>query len=267
MTCLRKFRHPASLASAAAISLFLCASALAADPPEPQAELAVAADDGWEFAVAPYGWLASMDGTVAQFGLPPVNVDASFGDILENLDFSAMVVAEARRGRFGIFTDIIYTAVSVSGSGPLGVFTASLDNQQFVGTAMAEYRVVEQGQSSVDVMAGARIWAVNTDVSITAGLGGGLSFSDDASWVDPMIGVKARMQGGSPWYLTTWAMIGGFGVSSDFAWDLLGVAGYEVNDRFSFVAGYRAAGVDYQDGPFILDIVMSGPIIGGVIRF
>lgn len=267
MKCLRKFKPAGPIASVAALSLFLCGNAIAADLSQPEAELAFPPDERWEFSVAPYFWMAGLDGTIAQFGLDPVDVDLSFGDILENLDFAAMVVGEARRGRFGIFTDILYVDVSASGSGPLGVLTASLDNQIFAGTAMAEYRVFDQGMTSVDVMAGARIWAVNTDVAITGGPGAGLFLSDDASWVDPMIGVKARMQGSSPWFLTTWAMIGGFGVSSDIDWDVLAGVGYEVNDRFSAVAGYRAAGVDYQDGPFIFDAVLHGPILGGVLRF
>lgn len=34
-----------------------------------------------------------------------------------------------------------------------------------------------------------------------------------------MIGAKARIETGTPFYFTGWGMIGGFGVSSDIAWD------------------------------------------------
>jgi hypothetical protein len=62
-------------------------------------------------------------------------------------------------------------------------------------------------------------------------------------------------------------MVGGFGVSSDIDWDLFGGVGYQFNDTFSFVAGYRAVGVDYQDGDFLFDVIQQGPILGGVFRF
>jgi hypothetical protein len=174
-----------------------------------------------------------------------------------------MAVAEARYDRFGIFGDLMYTKLSVDGTGPLGLVTASVTNELIVGTLMGEYRVVEQGKTSVDVMAGARIWGVTADLDLSAGPSG----SGDEYWVDPMVGVKGRLQGSSPWYLTGWAMIGGFGVSSDIDWDLFGGVGYEFNDRFSLVAGYRGLGVDYSNDGFVFDVIQHGPILGGVFRF
>jgi hypothetical protein len=242
--------------------------ATAADlPDEPLAPVVMPSEDRWEFAFAPYMWAAGLEGTVAQFGLDPTEIDLSFKDILENLDMTIMAAAEARRGRFGIFADIIYTDLSTHGTGPGGIFSARLGNKQLVGTAMLEYRVVEDGRSSLDVMAGGRMWYVDTNARITAGVGSGFSGSDDATWVDPMIGVKGRWQGASPWYLTGWGMIGGFGVSSDIDWDAMAGVGYAFNDWFSMVAGYRGAGVDYSDGSFSWDVVMHGPIVGGVFRF
>ena len=82
-----------------------------------------------------------------------------------------------------------------------------------------------------------------------------------------MIGVKGRLQGASPWYLTGWGMIGGFGVSSDFAWDVFGGIGYEFNDWFSVVGGYRGLGVDYESSDLLFDVVLHGPIFGAVFRF
>jgi len=95
----------------------------------------------------------------------------------------------------------------------------------------------------------------------------GINISDDEVWVDPMIGVKGRLQGASPWYLTAWGMIGGFGVSSDLAWDAFAGIGYELSDRWSLVGGYRGLGVDYESDGFVFDVIMHGPIVGGVFRF
>ena len=62
-------------------------------------------------------------------------------------------------------------------------------------------------------------------------------------------------------------MIGGFGVSSDFTWDVMGGLGYEVSDSISLVAGYRGLGVDYKHDGFVFDVVQDGPILGAVFRF
>lgn len=250
----------------AAIAVHLGTAAFAADLPDVEAVvIEQPTEERWEFAFAPYLWAAGLDGSTRQFGLPSVDIDLSFKDILEHLDMAVMAVTEARYGRFGVFGDIVYTDLSARGRGPLGLFSANLENQLFMGTAMAEYRVIEDGRSSVDVMAGIRVWSVDTVIRTNPVLGS--PYSDGATWVDPMIGVKGRWQGNSPWYLTGWGMVGGFGVSSDIDWDVMAGAGYEIRDWVSVVAGYRAAGVDYQDGPFVWDTVMHGPIFGTVFRF
>jgi hypothetical protein len=258
-----------------AVALALAGPAAAADlyvvePVAPATIETAEFEARWQVTAAAYLWAPGIEGTVGVGDLPPVHVDASFSDLLENLDFAFMAVAEARHGRFAIFGDLLYTKLSVDGTGPLGIGSASLTNQLIVGTLMGEYRVVEQGKTSVDLMAGARVWGVTADFDVTANIGPlvvGDSGSGDKYWVDPMIGVKSRLQGASPWYLTGWAMIGGFGVSADIDWDLFGGVGYEINDRFSLVAGYRAVGVDYSDDNFRFDVIQQGPIMGGVFRF
>ncbi|TIW65432.1 MAG: hypothetical protein E5V56_07065, partial [Mesorhizobium sp.] len=63
-----------------------------------------------------------------------------------------------------------------------------------------------------------------------------------------------------------WAMAGGG--SSDYMWDLWGGVGYQVNDKFSALIGYRASGVNYDNGDgFVFDVVQQGPVIGAIYRF
>ena len=68
-------------------------------------------------------------------------------------------------------------------------------------------------------------------------------------------------------FVTGWALAGGFGVSSDFMWDAMASVGYEFNDTFSMTAGYRALSVDYHNNGFVYDVVQSGPILGLVFKF
>ncbi|WP_133170164.1 hypothetical protein [Kumtagia ephedrae] len=49
-----------------------------ADPALPEVPPELPPESGWTFAVAPYVWMAGIIGTVAQFGAPPIDVDALF---------------------------------------------------------------------------------------------------------------------------------------------------------------------------------------------
>ena len=247
------------------------------------ADLAPAPDTGeWRFAVAPYAWGAGIQGDVGLFGLDPVDIDMPFSDILQDLKFAGMGVVEAHNGTWGVFGDLIYTSlgvdesitrvVSVNEQPPAEArLNASVDVQEFVGTLMGEWRAVDSDQMTLDLMAGARLWHVNNDISLKLKLDGtkvgALSGSDGATWVDPMVGIKSRFETGSPLYFTGWGMIGGAGVGSDFTWDVMGGVGYQWTDHFATVVGYRAFGVDYDDDGFVYDVIQQGVILGGVFNF
>jgi hypothetical protein len=249
--------------------LLLAGTAFAADAALPETPPDLPQESGWTFTVAPYLWMAGIKGTVGQFGLPPVDVDASFIDILENFDIGAMAVGEARNGRFGVAFDFQYVKVSAGADTPIGLIADSVEvtSQTLTALAALEYRVVQTDTASVDLMAGGRLWSVDTDIDPQGGPADPLFFSDGDTWVDPIIGAKGRMDLTGNFYLTGWGMIGGFGVSSDFTWDVMGAIGYEVSDKISLVGGYRALGVDYTNGSFKFDVVQHGPIVGAVFRF
>jgi hypothetical protein len=134
-------------------------------------------------------------------------------------------------------------------------------------TAAGEYRLVDDERGSLDVLAGLRAWSVESELSFQGGPLDGIQVNDGDTWVDPLVGVKGRLDLTGNIYLTGWLMAGGFGVSSDFMWDAMGGAGYQFNDTISAVVGYRAVGVDYQNGAFVYDIVQQGPIIGVAFKF
>ena len=61
--------------------------------------------------------------------------------------------------------------------------------------------------------------------------------------------------------------VGGFGVASDLTWQLVGTLEYQFSDWFAARAGYRHLKVDYEDGGFVWDVDLSGPIVGATFRF
>ncbi|QPC45337.1 hypothetical protein HW532_13405 [Kaustia mangrovi] len=249
------------------------AADLVYDVPPPEA----APESDWQFAVAIYMWAAGLDGKVGMFDRPTINIDQSFGDIWKELKFAGMAVGEARKGRWAVFADLIYIKIATDSglTGTVGNVPVKLDakvkTETFTGTLMGEYRFLESERGTADLMAGARLWSVDTKIRAKLSADGtevgAYSGNDGETWVDPMIGLRGRLNLDESWYLTGWGMIGGFGVASDFAWDVFGSVGYQWSRSFSTTVGYRALGVDYRDDGFVYDIVEHGPVLGAVLRF
>ena len=256
--------------SAGVFSLFgIAGAASAADAVYPGADaVEYTTPSGWTFTVGLYGWLAGLDGDVG-IGGRTAHVDASFDDILSNLDIAVMGFAEARYERFGIFTDINYIKLSQGSDTPFGILASSVDvtSESLMWTLAGEYRLLEETDASVDAFAGFRLFSINNELDFNPpGQLGGLELSQEETWADPVVGLKGRVSLTPQFYLTGWGMIGG-GASSDIVWDVLGGVGYQFTDKISAIAGYRAAGVDYENDGFVYDVIQHGPILGVVFHF
>ena len=151
-------------------------------------------EQGWTYAIAPYFWAAGLSGDVGSFGLPTVEVDAKFGDILKNLDFAAMATAEARYDRYSIFGDIQYVKISAGNGTPRGVVATSVDltSETFSGLIGAGYSVLQSDAGRLDLVGGVKVWSVNNDLDFHGGILDGVSASDGKTWVDGLVGVRAN---------------------------------------------------------------------------
>lgn len=230
------------------------------------------ADDaqGWSFEIAPYVWAAGIEGDIAPFpSLPTASVDETFGDVVDNLDGALMLVGEAREDRFGVFGDLIYLKTEATDSSPGPLFSSiSVRSESVMLTALGFYRAVDRPDAFVDLLAGARYWSLDVDLSFAAGLLPATKVSNEETWIDPMVGAKARTSlGGSGMYLSGVALVGGFNVGSDFTYDLNINLGYQWTENFSTTLGYRYLAVDYRDDGFVYDVSQDGPILGLIWRF
>lgn len=261
-------RHSVAFASALAVALLSALPTRAADIYSAMApELKQTEKEGWTFAVAPYFWAAGLSGDIAQFGLPEVHVDPDFGDILDDLDFAAMAIGEARYDRYSIFADIMYSKISSGRGTPRGIIAddVNVSSETFAGLFGAGYSVLQNERGTLDIVAGLRIWHASTDISFSGGILDGVDRNDSATWVDGLAGVRAKYSITDKVYFTGWGLVGGGGADVD--WDVAGAIGYSFNEKVSAVAGYRALGVDYSDDGFVFDVVQQGPIFGVVLHF
>lgn len=257
------------LASAVLLGLITATPATAADIVSPVAPEAAETKVGdWTFAVSPYFWAAGLSGDIAQFGLPTtIHISPDFGDILQNLDFAAMAIGEARNDRYSIFGDVMYTKLSIDSGTPLGIVATSVDvtSETFAGLVGAGYSVVKDESGYLDLVAGARIWSVNTEIALNGGAFDGTDVSDGQTWVDGLVGVRGRYAFDENLYVTGWGLVGAGQANVD--WDVAAALGYQFSDTWSAVAGYRALGVDYDSDGFVFDVVQQGPIMGLVAHF
>lgn len=211
-----------------------------------------------------YGWLAGASGEFTPFaGAPTIAFDNSFGEVLEDLDAAFFASAQFRRDQFVVLADVSYAALSRDGVVPPGV-PASAEVSQLAITALAGARVVDRDALTVDLLGGARLWSLDGEVAVPLA---GVSLAPDKTFVDPI--VAARLNAGIAPRLSAivHADIGGFGVGSDFTYQLVGTLNYRIGQSTYVSAGWRHLSVDYEDGGTVFDGSQTGPLIGVTFRF
>ena len=136
----------------------------------------------WKHEVAPYLWGAAISGTTA-VGPVEADVDASFSDILDNLEMGFMGTYRASRDRVSVTVDGIYMGLGGDGRGPAGFVKADVDLDQSALEVDVGYEVLER----LTVFGGLRYNDLSVDIRTTGPLGT-QSDSADEDWVDPVIG-------------------------------------------------------------------------------
>lgn len=223
----------------------------------------------WTWTVAPYLWGSGLSGNVGVIpGVPPANVDVSFSQLLENLDFGVMAVVNANNGQYGFSADLIYAKMS-AGSQSLAPLWSQADVkvEQTILTLLGEYNLSTGPGHELWATGGLRYWDIGMAMNLLPGVLPARAGSVRDNWVDPVIGLRGRQDLGERTFLTGWAYVGGFGVGSDEMADLFGGVGYAFSDSVSGVLGYRWMSVDRVDGAFIYDTVQQGLITGVAFRF
>ena len=252
------------------------------------APLVVARDfvsDDWQFSLTPYVWAISANGDATVKGVE-TDVDTSFSDVLENLNMAVMAVGEARKGRFGLFTNIIYADLEFDDTRRL--LRIHTDAKALYLGVGAYYRLGPWNLSSehgdagpkliVDPYVGGRYTYVDADLKLRTNgprITGDLTPSASKDWFDPIVGVRTIWQFTPNVHLMALGDVGVFG-DSDTSWQVAGLLGYRLgifggHDNGQVLVGYRALHQDYSDGSgrnkFKWDGTLKGPVIGLTINF
>jgi hypothetical protein len=244
--------------------------------------------NNWTISVVPYLWALSLGGDVGVKGVD-ADVDLAFGDILKKLNAALMLDFLVHKGRLGLFVSPLYS--ELQGEETQALLEGSILQQNIkvdatlkmlilgfgLGYRLGPYPlgIQEDGRTPaviVEPYLGGR-W---TDLEMKLDLTGRETRSSQGStgWADPMIGVMTAWNLYPRWSLTLNGDIGGFGIGSDLAWSVTGLAGY----RFHFSErimgnvqlGYRALYQDFESDSgsgFKYDTTMHGPYVGVSIDF
>jgi hypothetical protein len=228
-----------------------------------KAEEAVAGDN-WQFTFSPYFWGVSMEGTSIVRNNQS-DVDISFSDIWDNLNMAAMGDLRLEKGRWAIQSNILWAELEADKA--LGPLNINVEPTMWIVEVDGRFRLNDQWE----LLAGIRYYDFKVDFNITGALGVAVSGSED--WVDPVVGIVFSSPLSDRWTFAAAGDIGGFGVGSDFAFQLWGMFDYRFgkSKRHSFVFGWRHLDFDYDTGGgnrrFELDTYMTGPILGVRFRF
>jgi hypothetical protein len=256
----------ASLAICAALALLNTATAATED------EI-----PGWHkgWTLAPYGWLAGLDGTVGAktpddgtggIEFPP-RIDLETSEDYEAIGF--MFYGEWRGDRWMAFADSVWANVSqdadlkVSRLLPESDAKATVDGNVY--QAAVGYRVAEWENSNLLLYAGARYYDIEAKAELKGGiLPNKLSTSTSKTWTDAVGGGRWAYRFGNNW--------GGF-VQADYgvgdsksSWQVFATVGYS----FSWgmvTGGYRYINLDYDTNSYKIDLSLRGPLVGVAFQF
>ncbi len=223
--------------------------------------------DGWSFRFAPYVWLTALEGDVT-LGPLTAPVDISISDTLDSLDMGYMGVLEATYGRWSFGVDLVYgkTSQDIDARGLL-FRSFRYEQKQWIVTPVVAYRVVDTAGYHMDLFAGARITALDAELTGRFVGGGELVAERDKAWVDPIVGIRGQVQIADRFFFRYNGDIGGFGASSDLNWQAFAGVGMNFTSNISGALGYRAIGIDYSEDRFGMDTVSHGPVLGIEFRW
>lgn len=229
-------------------------------------------EDARQWAITPYVWATAMEGSATVKG-NKANVDLSFGDILDHLDFGLQGHVEGQGPEDSVFADVFYASLSAEDDVAPGV-EADLDQEMWIlelggGLVLGDPPPAEGPQSRrrFEAIGGLRYWRIDADLDVP----GVASASGDEEWLDPFVGLRAMLPVGEHADLSLRGDLGGFGVGSQSSYNLIATLFWDAFENARLAVGYRVLDADYDDGDgadeFEFDARLKGPFAGLTFRF
>lgn len=245
-----------------------------------------AQDEGWQWRASVYGWLPDIAGKT-RFPAGPTDIEVEVDTLVDNLNFTTMIGLDGQKGRWGVFTDVLYMDLgntetmnrSFTVGGMMIPADVTLDTRfdlkSWVWTLAGTFEFAASDSSQVELLFGARLvdidqqldWRISGDIGPLPLPGReGTSGVEASNW-DAVVGAKGHWQpggAGSPW-VVPWYVDVGTG-DSDLTWQAMVGVGYSFK-RVTVLLNWRRLVYELPDDKPIREFEFDGPMVGASFAF
>lgn len=214
----------------------------------------------WKYLGDVYMMFPNMKGETTVASLPEVIVDAPASNILGHLQMGAMMYLEASDNNWAISSDLLYMKLGQDLIPGKLVVSGNATMKEFAWEVAGLKRFtpwLEGGLACrmVSLYAGLDITTINSSSANSA----------VKTWFDPVFVARSNYIFKDKWLAQFRADCGGFGIGSDFTWQLQIAAGYRFSKLFQTTIGYRYIGINYDKGEgkdrFMYDVDTYGWVV------
>jgi hypothetical protein len=243
------------------LSLFLllciCSNTVSSQPPDSAKQ--------WNFITEIYLLFPYMDGETGIGNIITAPLDAKPGDIFSKLKFGGMLYVEVHNDKWAIISDMLYANLNQEVTPGKLINSGTVTAKQFIWEPSGLYRLTPYLEAGV----GGRLNVMETGIDVRRNVipSGTEQITESASktWFDPILIARVTADIKDKWLFQIRGDLGGFGIGSDFTWQLQAYAGYRFSRLFQLSAGYKILSIDYDKGVdkerFIYNVDTFGPVI------
>lgn len=226
----------------------------------------VAPQDDWEFILAVYGWMADIEATAPN----GADIDISFSDIWDNLDFTFMSTVGVRKNKWAFTVDGVYMDLNDNSNSNISEILQLTDvyMKSWVIHPSVSYEIMSGEKGSLQLKAGARYFWLDTGLEI--GTRPPLEpqklkeSGKDHVW-DAVVGIRGQFHLADRWFVPYVLDIGTG--DSDYTYQVMTGIGYQF-EKFELLAVYRYLHWEFDDNFSLLeDLTVKGPAVGAIFKF
>jgi len=216
----------------------------------------------WRYLGELYMMFPNMTGETTVRNLPEASVDASAGDILGHLKIGAMLYLEATNDDWAVTSDVLYMKLGQDVTPGTFITSGDLEMKQLAWEVAGLKRITPW----LDAGVGGRLVSLNVGLDLQTP-NEQRSGSASKTWFDPILIVRSNHLIKDKWIAQLRMDAGGFGIGSDFTWQLQANVGYRFSPLFQTTIGYRYIGIDYDKGDGVDRFLYDIDTYGFVVRF
>jgi hypothetical protein len=219
----------------------------------------------WAFLVEPYLIIPNIKGTTGVGSLPDVELNADPGEIFSHFKIAAILYLEMAKDRWAISSDLIYMNLDQDVKTSNVINSGNVNFKQLSFELAGLHKLLPWLEAGI----GGRFNSLQTNVQLETKQVGGSTTSQSKSktqtWLDPIVIARINSPADKKFMYQFRGDLGGFGIGSDFTWQLQAYAGYRFSKLFQATVGYRIISVDYSKGSgddrFLYDVDTFGPVL------